>query len=102
VIAFRAGSVEEIVEDGVSGFVVGSVPEAVEAVGALNRLDRAACRRAFEKRFTATRMAKDYVRIYREVVARGVGGRRAARSRSAGPPGLAQPDRPRSDGVKSH
>ena len=102
VIAFRAGSVEEIVEDGVSGFVVASVPEAVEAVGALNRLDRAACRREFEKRFTAARMAKDYVRIYREVVARGVGGRRAARIRPLGPPGLARSDRPKSDGVKGH
>jgi glycosyltransferase involved in cell wall biosynthesis len=83
VIAFRAGSVEEIVEDGVSGFVVASVPEAVEAVAALDRLDRAACRQAFEKRFTAARMARDYVRIYREVVARGVGGRRARSGREA-------------------
>src|SRR5262249_29009253 len=66
-IAFRAGSVEEIVEDGVTGYVVASVPEAVEAVQALGRLDRAACRKAFEKRFTATRMAKDYLRIYREL-----------------------------------
>jgi glycosyltransferase involved in cell wall biosynthesis len=101
VIAFRAGSVEEIVEDGVSGFVVASVPEAVEAVAALDRLDRAACRQAFEKRFTAARMARDYVRIYREVVARGVGGRRAIRSRLA-PPGPARPERPRGDGAKSH
>jgi glycosyltransferase involved in cell wall biosynthesis len=102
VIAFRAGSVEEIVDDGVTGFVVASVPEAVEAVGALGRLDRAACRRAFEKRFTATRMAKDYVRIYREVVARGVGGRRAPRSRAAAPPEASRPKRPRANGAKDH
>jgi glycosyltransferase involved in cell wall biosynthesis len=99
VIAFRAGSVEEIVEDGVSGFVVASVREAVEAVGALSRLDRADCRRAFEERFTAERMANDYVRIYREMIARGVRSRRSSRSRSAGPPGLAQAGRPKSDGA---
>src|SRR5262249_12435771 len=101
VIAFRAGSVEEIVDDGVTGFVVASVPEAVEAVGALDRLNRAACRRAFEKRFTATRMAKDYVRIYREVIARGVG-RRAARARSAAPPEIARPERAKTTGAKGH
>jgi glycosyltransferase involved in cell wall biosynthesis len=101
VIAFRAGSVEEVVDDGVTGFVVASVPEAAEAVAALGRLDRAACRRAFEKRFTATRMAKDYIRLYREVIARGAGGRRH-RARSAAPPELARPERPRADGAKNH
>jgi glycosyltransferase involved in cell wall biosynthesis len=99
VIAFRAGSVEEIVEDGVSGYVVASVPEAVEAVQALGRLDRAACRRAFEKRFTATRMAKDYLRIYREVIGRGAAGRKSPRTRGTAPPEL---PRPRTDGAKSH
>jgi glycosyltransferase involved in cell wall biosynthesis len=102
VIAFRAGSVEEVVENGRTGYVVASVPEAVEAVGALGRLDRATCRRAFENRFTATRMAKDYVRIYREVIARGVGGRRAPRNRQPVPPETARLERPRADGAKSH
>jgi hypothetical protein len=74
----------------------------VEAVAALERLDRAACRQEFEKRFTAARMARDYVRIYREVIARGVGGRRAMRGRAAGPPGPARPERPRGEGAKSH
>jgi glycosyltransferase involved in cell wall biosynthesis len=101
VIAFRAGSVEEIVEDRHTGFVVASVPEAVEAVGNLKRLDRRACRRAFEKRFTVERMARDYLRIYREVMER-PRGHMSARRRTPAPPGLRREARPGGAGEKSH
>lgn len=70
VIAFRRGSVPEIVEHGRTGFVVDSIDEAVAAVGRLGALDRAACRAEFERRFTAERMARDYVRVYRNILER--------------------------------
>jgi glycosyltransferase involved in cell wall biosynthesis len=70
VIAFRRGSVPEVIEDGVSGFVVESVDEAVRCVGRLPALDRRRCREAFERRFTDHRMATDYCRVY-ERIARG-------------------------------
>jgi glycosyltransferase involved in cell wall biosynthesis len=62
VIAFRSGSVPEVIDDGVTGFVVPGEAEAVEAIGRLSELDRRKVRRHFEKRFTATRMARDYLR----------------------------------------
>jgi glycosyltransferase involved in cell wall biosynthesis len=65
VIAYRQGSVPEIVEDGVSGFIVNSVDQAVEALGHVGKLDRSAVRRAFESRFSAERQASDYLDIYR-------------------------------------
>ncbi len=64
VIAFSAGSVPEVVEDGVSGFVVTSVEEAVSAVLRLYELDRSTVREAFESRFSVERMARDYLKIY--------------------------------------
>jgi glycosyltransferase involved in cell wall biosynthesis len=64
VIAFNRGSVPEVLEDGVSGFIVETVEEAIAAVGRLPMLSRAGCRRAFERRFTAARMAADYLAIY--------------------------------------
>jgi len=67
VIAFRCGSVPEVVDHGVSGFIVDDLDEAVAAVDALGNLDRAAVRRQFERRFTAERMARDYVEIYRSL-----------------------------------
>jgi glycosyltransferase involved in cell wall biosynthesis len=66
-IAFCHGSVPEVIEDGVSGFVVRDVDEAVSAVRRVRELDRAAVRQAFESRFTAARMAMDYVEIYRRL-----------------------------------
>ena len=70
VIAFDEGSVPEIVQDGVTGFRVQSVGEAVAALGKLPSLDRAVCRRVFEERFTAARMAADYVGIYERIIRR--------------------------------
>jgi glycosyltransferase involved in cell wall biosynthesis len=67
VIAFRAGSVPEVIDDGVTGFIVESEEEAVRAVKLVGKLNRREIRRTFEKRFTARRMADDYVNIYREL-----------------------------------
>jgi glycosyltransferase involved in cell wall biosynthesis len=70
VIAFRRGSVPEVIEDGVSGFIVDSIDRAVDAVRRLDRISRDRCRMAFERRFTARRMAHDYVAVYRALVTR--------------------------------
>ncbi len=67
VIAFSRGSVPEIIEPGVTGMVVGNVDEAARAVPQVQRLSRAKCRQRFEERFTATRMAKDYVAVYEQL-----------------------------------
>jgi glycosyltransferase involved in cell wall biosynthesis len=64
VIAFGHGSVPEVVEDGVSGFVVNSLEQAVAAVERVGSLSRKACRNDFEQRFTASRMARNYVAQY--------------------------------------
>jgi glycosyltransferase involved in cell wall biosynthesis len=64
VIAFRAGSSPEIIDDGVSGFLVDSVDEAVMAVRRLGHLDRRGARAAFESRFSIERVARDYLSIY--------------------------------------
>jgi glycosyltransferase involved in cell wall biosynthesis len=69
VIAYRHGSVDEVMEEGRTGFVVTTIEEAVDAVHAVARLDRAECRRVFQRRFTATQMADDYVRVYERVIA---------------------------------
>ncbi len=65
VIAFRCGSVPEIIDHGVSGFIVDTEDQAVEAVSRLSELDRNGVRAAFDARFTADRMAADYVSLYR-------------------------------------
>jgi glycosyltransferase involved in cell wall biosynthesis len=69
VIAFPRGSVPEILETGVSGFIVDSVEQAVAAVERVMTLDRAQVRAAFERRFTVERMTRDYLRIYRSILA---------------------------------
>jgi hypothetical protein len=61
VIAWRRGSIPEIVDRGVTGFIVENETEAVQAVGALDRLDRRNIRRVFEQRFTVQRMAQEYM-----------------------------------------
>ena len=67
VIAWPQGSVPEVIEDGVSGFLCGDVAAAVRAVDELAKLDRRRCREAFEARFTAERMARDYAAVYRRL-----------------------------------
>ena len=68
VIAFRRGSVPEVIEDGHTGFIVGDVGEAVAAVGRLSSLNRDAVRARFEDRWTARRMAEDYLALYRRLI----------------------------------
>ena len=78
VIAFNRGSVSEIVEDGVTGFVVEDETSAAGAVRDLTSLSRKEVRRRFEERFTARRMAEDYVRLYASMVEGDHATRRAA------------------------
>jgi glycosyltransferase involved in cell wall biosynthesis len=68
VIAFRNGSVPEVIDDGQTGYIVDSLDAAVAAVRRLDRIDRTACRDAFARRFTAERMAQDYVDVYRTLL----------------------------------
>ena len=70
VIAWRRGSVPEIVEDGVTGFIIDSEEEAVRALERVGTLDRHRVRKAFDTRFTADRMARDYLSIYRRLAVR--------------------------------
>jgi glycosyltransferase involved in cell wall biosynthesis len=64
VVAFRCGSVPEIMEDGLTGYVVPDVDAAVKAVGLLDQLYRPSVRARFEERFSARAMANAYLRIY--------------------------------------
>jgi glycosyltransferase involved in cell wall biosynthesis len=68
VLAFRCGSIPEVIEDGVTGKMVDSEQEAVAALPGILSYDRHAVRQRFEERFTATRMAKDYVSTYRQLL----------------------------------
>jgi glycosyltransferase involved in cell wall biosynthesis len=69
VIAYARGSMPEVVDDGVTGLLVANAEEAVTAVGRAVALDRAACRRTAERRFSAGRMVDDYLRVYEQVLA---------------------------------
>ena len=68
VLAFRCGSIPEVIEDGVTGKVVDSEQEAVVALPEVLSYDRRAVRQRFDERFTAARMAKDYVSTYRQLL----------------------------------
>jgi glycosyltransferase involved in cell wall biosynthesis len=70
VVAWRRGSVPEIVEDGLTGFVVDNEAEALKAIHRVHELDRDRIRREFERRFTARRMAEDHVTLYQGLVAK--------------------------------
>jgi glycosyltransferase involved in cell wall biosynthesis len=65
VVAWNHGSVPELIEEGVNGLIVDSIESAAAALRSVDRIDRAACRATFETRFTAWRMARDYVTIYK-------------------------------------
>ena len=69
-IAYRGGAVPEIMEHGRTGFVVEAMEDAVEAVRRVPQLSRKRCREVFEKRFTATRMASDYVHVFKRLISR--------------------------------
>jgi len=69
VIAFSGGSVPEIIDDGLTGFIVNTIEDAIGAVRRIDTIDRRQCRETFDRRFTARRMASDYVELYRQLVA---------------------------------
>jgi glycosyltransferase involved in cell wall biosynthesis len=67
VVAFNRGAVPEIVEDGLTGFIVEDETSAVGAIGQLSALSRERVRARFEERFTARRMATEYLAVYRKL-----------------------------------
>jgi glycosyltransferase involved in cell wall biosynthesis len=69
IIAFRRGSVPEVVENGVTGFTVDSVEEAIAAVRRVSEISRQRCRQIFDERFSVNRMAADYLAIYQQLAA---------------------------------
>ena len=71
VIAFRRGSVPEVIDDGVTGFIVDDLDAAVQAVAPARGLDRRRCRETFERRFSASRMAQQYCDIYETLASSG-------------------------------
>jgi hypothetical protein len=68
ILAFHCGSVPEVVEDGLTGRVVSSMVEAVQALPEVLALDRVAVRRRFEQRFSAERMGRNYAKVYRALL----------------------------------
>ncbi len=68
VLAFRGGSVEELIRPGITGAIVDSVDEAVAVLPQVLSLDRARCRREFERCFSVSRMARDYLHLYQRLV----------------------------------
>lgn len=68
VIAFNQGSVPEVIEDGLTGFIVDDIDAAVEAIGRIGTIDRSKVRARFEDRFSAERMARDYLGLYRRLL----------------------------------
>ncbi len=92
IVAWRRGSVPEVIDEGVTGFMVEDIEEAVAAVHKARSLSREAVRERFEQRFTIERVAHDYVRVYQslaaEPIALAVGGKAW---RGAEPPPLRTP-----------
>jgi len=68
VIAYRGGAVPEVMEEGHTGFIVETLEDAVRAVRRVPELSRKRCREVFEKRFSAARMAHDYVQVYKRLI----------------------------------
>jgi glycosyltransferase involved in cell wall biosynthesis len=68
VIAYRRGSVAEVMGDGSAGYIVENAAAAVNALRGIGNFDRLACRKSFEQRFTASRMAEDYLNVYRRLL----------------------------------
>jgi glycosyltransferase involved in cell wall biosynthesis len=67
IIAYRHRSVPEVLADGITGFIVDELEDAVKATERITTLSRSHCRQPFEQRFGVTRMAEDYVAIYRRL-----------------------------------
>ena len=68
VIAYRNGSVPELIEEGVTGFIVNNIEQAAVALCEVANIDRRRCRASFEERFSATRMARDYIVLYEHLI----------------------------------
>jgi glycosyltransferase involved in cell wall biosynthesis len=68
VIAYRCGSIPEVIEDGVTGFIVDGLEAAIQAVGRVSTLSRLSCRQRFEQHFSAPRMADDYLVAYQQLI----------------------------------
>jgi glycosyltransferase involved in cell wall biosynthesis len=68
VIAYRSGSVPEVIDDGVTGFIMEGLEDAVKAAQRISTLSRKRCRELFEQRFVASRMAEDYLAIYQRLI----------------------------------
>jgi glycosyltransferase involved in cell wall biosynthesis len=68
VLAYRRGSIPEVIDHGTTGLVCETLSEMVEAVGRVSLIDRHRCRVMFEERFTADRMARDYVALYERII----------------------------------
>ena len=68
VIAFRSGSVPEVIDEGITGFIVDTEEQAIQAIARLGELDRRRVRDAFESRFTSKRMAEEYLRYYKQLI----------------------------------
>jgi glycosyltransferase involved in cell wall biosynthesis len=73
VIAFPRGSIREVIRHGETGYIVEDIEHAVDAVAALQSIDRSACRKDVEQRFSHTRMARDYVDAYEKILDQGAG-----------------------------
>ena len=80
VIAYEGGAVSEVIEEGRTGFIVKELEDAIEAIRRVPDLSRARCREVFEKRFTAGRMARDYVKVYNRLIGRHAKARRSGRA----------------------
>lgn len=68
VIAYGLASVPEIIDDGVTGFIVHNQEQAISAAKCIDRIDRRRCREVFEQRFAASVMARQYLDVYRQVI----------------------------------
>jgi glycosyltransferase involved in cell wall biosynthesis len=68
VIAYHHGSIPEVIEDGVTGFIVDGLEDAIRAAARISTLSRKRCRHAFEQRFSASRMAADYLAVYQRLI----------------------------------
>ena len=73
-IAYARGSMPELIEHGVTGFLVNTFEEAVAAIGQVGGIDRAACRAAAQRRFSVERMTAEYLTLYEHILTRGESG----------------------------
>jgi glycosyltransferase involved in cell wall biosynthesis len=68
VIAWNYGSVSEVIEHGINGFIVNTMDEAIEAIKNIHKIDRKKVRENFEKRFTVKKMTDEYLNAYKEII----------------------------------